>query len=693
MKRHKVTIASLTKQACSPHLVATVIALAAAMPTLAQDAKSKAEITELDTVVVESSKSSQTYIDSNSSIQVLSSQKLEESDVVDVPSLTKLVPGLVVEPRGNRTYGTTTLRGISSANYFSQSMSVYVDGVLQDSSFSMQELVNVKSVEVLKGPQGTLYGGNSHGGIINIVTYKGSDDPYAQIDLSADRLTKRSTALVSTPIGYGFSADLSLFTEHNQGTIRNTTTNTPNAEGSAQTAINFGLHYRPAPMPFSASLKIRVDDLDSNEELYLTEQEFDDKRTQSTNFFASTNPRLDRDLKALTFNGQYQVTDSLAVEAIFGNQRRKSDRSIVGGTYDEELDRYSQELRVRTTDNSGARFVLGLYHERSEWRYDSRISSPQMPGGLFKRHNTVGMDSVAVFGDVNVPLSPVLDVSAGLRYGVDKSSIDFLGGFPGADFVREREDNIFLPKLGLGLKLSKNMKVYGTASAGYKPSGYNFIPSGPAENAGYDAELSNNYELGLKSTGKALSFNAALYFIQLKKVQAYVGVMPNQILENLGNAESKGVELDATYAFTDDRANNVTIGLTWGKAAYTDGNEKGNLEGNRLQYSPETTVNLGLQAKIPQAKLPGKLLVGSNARYRSKYYFDEANILSDGDHTILDAHLKYVTPGGSSIRLFGKNLTDTKYASYKFPGFGPGAPTFGTWGRGMTIGIAGTAVL
>lgn len=652
-----------------------------------------AEVTELDTVVVEGTKSNQTYLDTNSSLQVVTPQDLEKSDIKNVRDLNKVVPGLTIESRGNRMYANSTLRGISSSNFFSPSLSVYVDGVLQDSAFSMQELVNVKSVEILKGPQGTLFGGNSHGGIINVVTFKGSEDPYAQISMSADNLTRTDSAVLATPIGNGFSVDLALFGEIEQGRMKSVQTQTDKIDGSQQSTISLGLHYRPIDGDFSASLKAKVDTLDSGEELYVTEKEHDEKKTSLTNFFASPPPSLDRTLRALSFNWKYQLSDALAIEGATGVQNRRADRFIIGGNFDEEQDKLSQELRVVSSPDSGISYVLGLFYERTNWKYDQRSPTPT---GVFARQNKVNMTSLAAFADTTIPLSPAFDVSLGLRYGVDESDIDYSFPAPGASFDSSRKDHILLPKVGLGVKLSPLTKIYATVSAGYRPSGFNYIPSGNLENNGYSAERSRNHEIGFKafSSDRRLSFNSAAYFIEIEKVQLYTGQMPNQVLQNRGNAESKGIEIDTSYAFTDDRDSVVSFGVNWGKAVFTDGNEQENLEGRRLQYSPETTANLGIQYKIPQTSTPGKILLGLNGRHTSKLYFNEANSLYQDAYGVLDASIKYVTKGGSSVQIFGNNITDTKYSTYQFAGFGPGGGDFlGTWGKRAAFGIAGTARL
>lgn len=674
--------------------VAMIFGVLASTMAFGQSTSSEdAEVTELDAVIVEGTKSNRTYLDTNSSVQVVTPADLEKSDIKNVRDLNKVVPGLTIEARGLRTYANSTLRGISSSNFFSPSLSVYVDGVLQDSAFSMQELVNVKSVEVLKGPQGTLFGGNSHGGIINIVTFKGSDDPYAQISMSADNLTRTDSVILATPIGHGFSVDLSLFGEVEKGTIDSPALQLTEINGSQQSTISLGIHYRSDDSPFSASLKAKVDTLDSHEELYITEKEYDAKKTSPTNFFASTVPDLDRNLRALSLSWKYNLSEALAVESATGVQDRQSDRRIIGGLFVDKQNKVTQELRLVSSPKSGASYVLGLYFDRTTFKYTQ--SSPT-PAGIFSRQNKVETNSGAVFADTTIPLGPMVDLSAGVRYGIDESKIDYDFPAPGGSFESNRRDHILLPKVGLGLKLSPLSKVYATVSAGYRPSGYNYIPSGNLENNGYDAERSRNHELGFKtfSSDRRFSFNGAAYYIEIEKVQLYTGQMPNQVLQNRGNAESKGIEIDTSYAFSSDRDSNISFGINWGKAKFTKGNEQENLDGKRLQYSPETVANIGLQYKIHQTMARGKILLGMNGRHTSKLYFNEANTLYQNAYGVLDASIKYVTKGGSSVQFFGKNITDTKYSTYQFAGFGPGGgPFLGTWGKRAAYGIAGTARL
>lgn len=656
------------------------------------DSAGKQNVETLDTIVVEASKTGSELKDVNGAVQVFTAEELKQAGITTVQDISTLVPGLVIELRGNSTYSGNTLRGVSSPNFYSPSVSVYVDGVLQDNTFVMQELVNVKAVEVLKGPQGTLYGGNSHGGIINIVTYKGAPDFVGEADVALANIRKEGRFSVLAPLGNGLSASAAVTKKITDGIIDHTGTGTGKADSIDNTSGALGLFYEPSNGPFSARLNLRLDKLDSHEEFYLTEKEFDDKKTAPISFLVPKVPELKRDVQALSLALGYKLNDQMTLESITSSQKRTVDRNFVGGEWQEDQDMVSQELRLSYRMGAGSRAVVGVYYEQKQWDQDANIPLRNPPGAIFNKKNTLKTTSLAVFGDATFALSSSVDVSAGLRYGVDKAEIDYKVPIPGGSFQDSRDDNILLPKIGAGLKLTDNLRLYGSASAGYRPAGFNNNPSGPIEKAGYDAELSRNFELGLKGTGadSRFRFGTALYFIELEDVQVNTGVQPTQILENLGNAVSRGVEFDMSYAAKGDPDTNVSFGINIGKAQFTGGNEKAGLKDKKLQYSPETSGNFGVQVAIPQSAIKGKIIVGSNVTYKSKFYFDENNTVFQGDYALVDAQIKYQTTGGLGMRIFAENLTDRKYARYKFNS-GTGQQ-FGVWGRPRTVGIGVSAI-
>lgn len=127
----------------------------------------------------------------DNSVLIKTGEELEKAGIHEVKDLEKVFPGLMIQTRGNRTYANTTIRGVSSPDYYSPTVSIYVDGVLQDSAFLTQQLMNVEQVELLRGPQGTLYGGNAQGGIINIITKKATDETVASAGVSYSNLSRQ----------------------------------------------------------------------------------------------------------------------------------------------------------------------------------------------------------------------------------------------------------------------------------------------------------------------------------------------------------------------------------------------------------------------------------------------------------------------------------------------------------------------
>lgn len=675
-----------------PILLATSCSvLCTAAVSYGQSDSSKRDLDILAPVVVEASKTDSNLKNTNASVQVFSARQLEQAGVTTVQELSKLVPGLLIELRGNSTYSGNTLRGISSPNFYSPSVSVYVDGVLQDNTFVMQQLHNVKSVEVLKGPQGTLYGGNSHGGIINIVTYKGTRDTVGNLDLSIAKIRHQGGLSVVTPLSNSFSAGFSLNIKKEDGIIYHTPSRTNDADSVDNSTGSLSFYYEPEDSPYSASLTAKVDKLFSHEEFYLTEKEFDEKKSAPTNFLVGRIPELKRDIQSISLGMSYDISTSTTLKSTTSIQKRQVDRNFVGGDWEEDQDMFSQELRLSTQFGGGSRAVFGAYYETKDWKQDADIPLPQPPGAIITKKNNLKTASTAVYGEGTFAVSDSVELVAGLRYGVDKSEIEFKVPFPGGSFSDSREDSVLLPKLGAGLKLTQNIKLFTTATAGYRPSGFNNNPSGPIEKAGYEAEQSRNLELGLKGTAadNRFRFNSAIYFIELDKVQVNTGVQPTQILENLGKAESRGFELDFSYVAKSMPDTNVNMGVNIGKAIFTGGNEKAGLKDKKLQYSPETSGNLGFQVGIPQTAIPGRFAFGSNAKYTSKFYFDETNTVHQGDYVLADVHLQYQTTSGTKVKLFAENVGDRKYARYKFAlPFGE----FGVWGRPRTFGIAVSSV-
>ncbi len=152
----------------------------------------------LETITVTASKRQQALNRIDGSVSVISGEQLEQRGVRTVDDLQKVFPGLSIGNRGNRIYSNVTIRGLSSPDYFNPSVQIYVDGAPQTPSTFSQMLVDVDRVELLRGPQGTLYGANAYAGVINIVTKKNKENLFfVQSTLSSRSRQFRLAELLS----------------------------------------------------------------------------------------------------------------------------------------------------------------------------------------------------------------------------------------------------------------------------------------------------------------------------------------------------------------------------------------------------------------------------------------------------------------------------------------------------------------
>ena len=249
--------------------------IASAILTILGTSYSYAEETPpaMEVVIVEATKFDTPLSQVNNSVVVKTGEELEKAGIYQVKDLEMVFPGVLIQTRGNRTYANTTVRGISSPDYYSPTVSIYVDGVLQDNAFVTQPLINVEKVELLRGPQGTLYGGNAQGGVINIVTRHETDATEVKASALYSNLSQQVDAVAATRLSDSISADIAARYVYDEGDIKHATSGKKDANDADEQALKIRFHYLPHDSKLSATLSVAADKLDSHEEWYLTESE------------------------------------------------------------------------------------------------------------------------------------------------------------------------------------------------------------------------------------------------------------------------------------------------------------------------------------------------------------------------------------------------------------------------------------
>lgn len=583
----------------------------------------------------------------DNSVLIKTGEELEKAGIHEVKDLEKVFPGLMIQTRGNRTYANTTIRGVSSPDYYSPTVSIYVDGVLQDSAFLTQQLMNVEQVELLRGPQGTLYGGNAQGGIINIITKKATDETVASAGVSYSNLSRQIDGSAAVAISETTYADFAIRSLKDEGNIRHIPSNTDDANETEDFSGTARFHYLPEQSPLSLTFSVSSAHLDSHEEWYLTQEEYNNKAT-SQNI-----PELKRVVNSYALNVGYDL-GTTQLTSITAYQNRNVDREYIGGKWVEDQNTFSQEVRANTQFSDDLSTLVGGYYENR--RFDVNTGA----------QNDIKTDTYALFGQANYALTDSVDLTGGLRASRFSSESDFGGNSAWMidSYQSDKSENVVSPKAAVGWQVDEDSRIFASLTSGYRPGGFSPVPRSSGDKNGYDAEKSLNGELGWRTIllDHTLHLSGALYWIDTNDIQLYTGNPGSQVLRNMGDAQSKGIELDLAYYPTDDLT--LTLGATFGQSTFESGND--DIEGKTLPYAPDTTAVAGIEYYLPQTWVDGDISIMTNARYTSKIYFDENNTVAQDGYTLVDLAIQYAMNENLSFRLFSNNLTDKEYATYAY---------------------------
>lgn len=326
--------------------------LAATLSPVVSADEHNPEVTVMETMIVEATKQNISLQQVDSSVLIKTGKELEKAGIHEVKDLEKAFPGLMIQTRGNRTYANTTIRGVSSPDYYSPTVSIYVDGVLQDSAFLTQQLLNVEQVELLRGPQATLYGGNSQGGIINIITKKATDQNLASGGVTYSDRSKQLDASAAVAISDSTYADIAIRSLKDEGNIRHIPSNTDDANDSKDFSGTARFHYLPQQSPLAVTFSVSSAHLDSHEEWYLTQQEYD-KRATSQDI-----PELKRVVNSYALHIDYDL-GATQLTSITAYQNRNVDREYIGGKWVEDQNTFSQEVRANTQFSDDLSALVG----------------------------------------------------------------------------------------------------------------------------------------------------------------------------------------------------------------------------------------------------------------------------------------------------------------------------------------------
>jgi iron complex outermembrane receptor protein len=645
------------------------------------------------------------------SLTALPGLALERMQATDMASLGRVVPSLTMTRSG--AFTQPYLRGVGKRSTLGieNSVATYVDGVYFASPIgSLLDLRGIERIEVLNGPQGTLFGRNTTGGVIQIVTREPTADTAAEVALHAgnygyfrgdayvaggtDRLAGNLAMSLSRNDGYGTNLSTGRtdqgamdhsFVARSRWTWRPSDSVTIGLAADYQD-IDQDFAYRPVAF-YPAIGQPRVQDFRDGDQ---------DTPSRYRSRFGGASVRAEIDLGGLTL---MSLTALRGMRARFGTDLDQGPQLLWAGTPDAEQEQFSQELQLQSGESPGFRWVAGLYYidiavryEPTSFFYGGAYSA--LLGGRIRQtlYSSGSAASWAAYGQGTLPVGEATELTLGLRYTDERRSVEANGerAFDTAPFIRPTPGLPLLnePPLQSGDSFgeltwraaidhhfSAALMGYVSVSRGFQSGGWSLqTPQAPA----FGPETLDDFEAGLKYVSPSRRFraDASLFYYDYSDLQVSAITPIGSITTNAASAEIYGLELQLGAQLGPDT--DVTLGLQWLEARFnrfpnatcTDfsigaaipySQVSCDVSGNRLPYAPELKFNIGANHSIALGA-SGTLLLSGNLAYNSGYYSEPDNVVRQNAFATVDASVEWrPNARGPSLRLWVLNLTDTHY--------------------------------
>lgn len=712
-----------------PGLIAASLALAAASGAFAADAVDPAT-TELSAVTVTARHGAESAKEVPFALNVIGGDELETRRIVSMEEALRSVPGVDVNSWGGVNDANVRIRGVGSLYQVSAddaSVVINVDGVPLSVRNASLGTLDVERVEVLKGPQGTLFGRNSEAGAVNIVTRRPTrhTEGYVRGEIGG-----QGQHLEEATIGGALSERFSgRFAVRNSGT--------DNWVDNARTG---GPVSKPTDLAWRGSL---LWDLQRGTTALMTaeRQEIEGKVGLMVLRPYGDNPA--NDVAPGSFDGNSKTLDrhSFELNHDFSASRLTSitshtatdlhsfagaDRVVallwqgatapVMKTETAKERAFNQDLRLSSLPNAPVFWVAGLNIYRADRSFDMDMPTYTAMFGAYTKDRSVQerdfeTRSEALYGELTYPLAATLKLTAGLRHTWENKTFD--GRYDsGADNFgtprtltfdhRSLKDNYSTGRLALSYAVTPATNLYGVLARGYKAGGFNDNATQIADGVPYKAAVANNLEFGFKSESgeRRFALNGAVFINKVKNDHMLSYNPSNNFASMAVNADTatKGLEFDGSWRLGGGFA--LSGGMTFIRGnivddVAVDASAGGNVAaGNRLPDVPKWSGQVS--ADYRQAMAAGLFGLASpvlNAKLTYRHVGMRA--ADPQNHFDLDKYAKIdmrigLVSGSTEVYIWGDNLLDKQYDLYGYymrSGVGNPPFTVGMPARGRSFGL------
>lgn len=679
----------------------------------------------LDEVVVTAQKRVQSIEDVPIAMTVVGRKDLENSHSATLADMQQLAPNFSVAPV-EAGFNRITVRGVGGGGRnigFDTRVGVYLDGIYMGQSQTLdQSLFDIEQVEVLRGPQGHLFGRNTVAGAVNITTRAPSEIFESSFRAVAGNYNAREGyASVSGPMADKLLGKLSFGYEMRDG-FSNNLFNHRSIDDLKRASLRGQLAIRATD---KLEINLAADHADIKQKQIVGEATsgmFDAAlpggpyTDHTVNY--NTIPYINNMLSGASLTANYDMAGR-QLTAITGyrstHQNRENDidyspKDVFRVNYTDDFKQISQEVRIASPIKDPLRYVVGVYlmHESADtFRLAitgkdtaTLVTHPLagtipfgvllglVPGNTVPISGTVKTDSYALFGSLDYDISSKLTLNLGMRYTDERKNLLYningaasgvIGIGTAVNYTDSRSDSMLTPTAGMTYALNKSLKLYAKYSTGFKSGGWNIdylTASQIANKFDFNKETVDSYELGFKGAifDHSMSYDFSVFYSNFKDFQVFYfvnlgGGATEMQLKNAAKAESTGMEASLHAQLTDNLGIGGNIGTLRARFKSFPGGISGggDASGKCLPDAPNLTASMTINYILPSPSLGGRVEFHGEQSYRSNSFSDVNNIEAlDGisSRNITNARISLVA-NSTRLRLglWVRNLFNNRYTT------------------------------
>lgn len=712
---------------------ATSLLIGASLPTQAwaqdtaappQGEQSADENVPAGEIVVTAQRRSESLMSVPVAVSALSGDTLSSRGIAQPTSLASIVPNLQVNDSTGGAEPNFTLRGVGLGNDYSSNQASPV-GVYADDAYMAfrathgAQMFDLERVEVLRGPQGTLFGRNTTGGAINFITRKPSlsgSKGYLELGYGNFNDVQADGALEETLVDGVLGVRAAVSYDRHDGYVENVFPGAKDLQSADNLRTRLSIRLKPS------------ENLDINLRLFANRSRqiqpgiiaigtganganpISGYSRGTLGFYqiSSDNPHQNNansEGGALTV--KLRLGDALTLQSLtsydtakslFGQDVDGSPVKLLETVFDSKYKEFNQELRL-VYDSGSVQAQGGVFYGRDRVSINNKyiilqfleaLGVPADPtltagGATIDQGYTQVRISKAAFGQFDWKATPSLTITLGARYTEDiakyENGTSVIGGYdftpivqvigaPGAPLERRGNNRALTGRAAISYKFDNGPLVYASYSRGYRAGTFN--GSGylsPTQIDFVAPERVNAYEAGVKGRflGGALSLAAAAFYYDYTNQQIQDQIGPVAFLRSAGASTLKGFEVESTVRFSPQASFTGSLGYTDSK--YNKLTLQGVvLDGNKLPFAPSVTAS-GRFDFIVGGVAGGELTISPGIAYTSSQWFTPYNntlnygILRQGSYALFDATAEWKN-GPWSVRVWGKNLSNKNAYSY-----------------------------